>query len=328
MKNVANHTARALCFVVLLGIGAALFWGTIVSLLTASSNRELYSHIPLIPFVSLYFFVVGRGRIFSEVRWDYVKGLPVIAVALAVYGLGRHLQGQVGEHNYLSLMMSGFFVWILGAFLLHYGASAFRKGAFPLLFLVFIIPIPTPVLDPFVRFLVAGSAEFSHALFKLTGVPFHRDGVFFSLPGLTIEVAEQCSGIRSSTALVITGILAGKLFLERGWARLLLVLSVFPVTMFKNAVRIAVLSLLGAYVDPAFITGSWLHSSGGIVFFGLALLLLLPVLWGMRRLERREDGSRQIPPGGCKVGNLFGSGSLIAKGGQAAEPGRQGDRYV
>ena len=277
---------RGLAFAVLLGIGVGLFSGAIVSLLTASSNRELYSHVPLIPLVSLYFFVVGRGRIFSEVKWDPVKGLPVLAVALGVYGLGRHLGGYVNEHDGLSLMMAGLFVWVLGAFLLSHGGAAFRQAVFPLLFLVFIIPIPTPVLDPFVRVLVLGSAEFSHLLFKLTGVPFHRDGVLFFLPGLTIEVAEQCSGIRSSTALVITAILAGKLFLERGWSKVVLVLSVFPVTMFKNAVRIVILTLLGAYVDPAFITGSWLHSSGGILFFGMALLLMLPVLWGLRKVEK------------------------------------------
>jgi exosortase len=276
--------------------------------------------------VSLYFFFVGRKRLFSQVKWDYVNGLPVMAGSLAIYWLGRHLEGHINEHNYLSLMMSGFFVWILGTFLLNYGKSASRKGAFPLLFLVFIIPIPTPILDAFVRFLQLGSAEFSNAIFQVIGVPFHRDGLFFFLPSLTIEVAEQCSGIRSSIALVITGMVAGELFLEKGWARLVLVLSVLPISMFKNAIRIVVLSLLGAYVDPRFITGSWLHHSGGVVFFGLALLLLLPVLWGIRRLERRDHSSKHIPEG-CKVKNSFGSESLIVKGG-TPEPGSQGDRHA
>jgi exosortase len=288
LRNTKNQKARGLVFLVLLGIGAALFSRTILSLLTVSSNRELYSHIPLIPFVTLYFFFVGWKTIFSEVKWDYARGLLLMAGALAVCWLGRHLEGRISEHNDLSLMMSGFFVWILGTFLFSYGDSAARKGAFPLLFLVFMIPIPTPILDPLVRFLQHGSAEFSQAILKVTGVPFHRDGLVFFLPGLTIEVAEQCSGIRSSIALFITGILAGKLFLSKGWARLVLLLSVFPVSMFKNAVRIVTLALLGAYVDPRFITGSWLHKSGGILFFVLGLLLLLPVLLGIRKWEERR----------------------------------------
>lgn len=292
MKITTNQLAHGVVFVVLLGIGAAFFLDTIVKLLTVSSNKELYSHIPLIPLVSLYFFFMGREVIFSDVTWDYAKGLPVVIGALLVFWMGGRVAGQLNEHNYLSFMMSGLFSWIVGSFLLVFGPSALRRALFPLLFLLFLIPIPTPVLDPFVRFLQLGSAEFSHAIFRLTGVPLHRDGLLFFLPGLTIEVAEQCSGIRSSIALFITGILAGKLFLEKGWARLVLVLSVFPITMFKNALRIVMLSLLAAYVDPRFITGSWLHSSGGIPFFVVALLFLLPVIWGLRKWEKSERGKQ------------------------------------
>jgi len=280
--------ARGVVFVVLMGIGGALFSGPIVSLLTVSSNRELYSHIPLIPFVSLYFAFVGRKTIFADLRWDYVRGLPILAAALVLYGLGGSVEGHLKEHNYLSFMMCGLFLWILGSFLFSYGTSAFRRAVFPLLFLVFIIPIPTPILDPFVRFLQLGSAEFTHAIFKVTGVTLHRDGLLFFLPGLTVEVAPQCSGIRSSTALFITGIVAGKLFLEKGWARLSLVLCIFPITMFKNSLRIVMLSLLAVYVDPRFITGSWLHSSGGIPFFAVGLALMAPVLWGIRKWETKK----------------------------------------
>jgi exosortase len=286
LKKITNQLAHGMVFVALMGIGAVFFWNTIMALLTVSRDKELYSHIPLIPLVSLYFFLTGRKSIFAEVKWECYKGFAIMVAAFLVFWLGRPLETQLHERDYLSLMMAGFFLWILGTFLFSYGPSTLRSAVFPLLFLLFIIPIPTPVLDPFVRFLQIGSAEFAHAIFKVTGVPLHRDGMLFFLPGLTIEVAEQCSGIRSSIALFITAVLAGKLFLDKGWAKLVLVLSVFPITMFKNALRIVMLALLGAYVDPRFITGSWLHSSGGIPFFAVALLCFLPVLWGVRKWEK------------------------------------------
>jgi exosortase len=124
--------------------------------------------------------------------------------------------------------------WSGGSFLSSFGSVGVRKATFPLLFLAFIVPLPTFLLDPFVRLLQVGSAELAHGIFNLTGVSFHRDGMFFSLPGLTVEVAEQCSGIRSSLALFITSVVAGKIFLQRGWIRLALTLSVFPVTMLKT----------------------------------------------------------------------------------------------
>jgi exosortase len=283
--------ARILAFVVLLGIGTAFFSGSILSLLTVSSNKELYSHLPLIPFVSLYFFLIGSKSIFSEVGWDYAKSIPFMAAAFLVSWLGRSLQGQLDQQDHLSLMMAGLFAWALGSFVLSYGASAARKAAFPLLFLVFIIPMPTLLLNPFVRVLQAASAETAHYIFKLCGVPVFREGFFLSLPGLTIEVAEQCSGIRSSISLFITSVVAGKLFLAKGWSRLALVLAVLPVTIFKNALRIVTLSLLGAYVDPRFITENWLHDCAGITFFVVALLFLLPVVWALRRAETRKSGN-------------------------------------
>jgi exosortase len=278
-----------LVFVALLVVGAALYSSTILSLLTVSSEKELYSHIPLIPFVSLYFFLTGKKSIFSEVGWDYAKGILFMAAAFLVSWLGRSLQGQLDQQDHLSLMMAGLFVWTLGSFVFSYGASAARKATFPLLFLVFIIAIPTPLLDPFVRFLQQGSTEAAYGVFKIIGLPIYREGFVFSLPGLSVEVAEQCSGIRSSISLFITGVVAGKLFLEKGWSRIALVLAVFPVTIFKNALRIVTLSLLGAYVDRRFITESWLHECGGITFFVVALFFLVPVVWGFRSAEKGKS---------------------------------------
>ena len=70
---------------------------------------------------------------------------------------------------------------------------------------------------------------------------------------------------------------------------MILVLSFFPVTVFKNAMRITTLSLLASYVDTRFITGSWLHKSGGIPFFAVGLLLMAPVLWAFMKAEKRKS---------------------------------------
>jgi len=194
------------------------------------------------------------------------------------------------ETDYLATAMSGAVIWFIGSFVLAYGGGTFEKALFPLLFLAFVIPIPTPILDSFVKILQIGSAHATYVLFKLMGVPFYREGFSFSIPGISVEVGEECSGIRSSIALVVTSVFAGILFLGKIWSRVVLVISVFPITMFKNALRIVTLSLLAAHVDPRFITGSWLHRSGGILFFAVGLALMAPVLWGLRRVE----GGRKV----------------------------------
>ena len=119
----------------------------------------------------------------------------------------------------------------------------------------------------------------------MIGVPLLRDGFVFQLPGINIEVAEQCSGIRSTLALFITSIIAGHLLLKTSWKKVILSLAVFPIAVVKNGARIVTLSMLGSYVDERFITQSLLHSRGGIPFFILALALFVPILWVLRRSE-------------------------------------------
>jgi exosortase len=114
-----------------------------------------------------------------------------------------------------------------------------------------------------------------------------REGLVFSLPELTIEVARECSGIRSSIALLVTALVLGYLYLRSNWRRACLIILVIPIAILKNAVRIATLSSLGSYVSIDYINGT-LHHGGGPVFSLLSLSLLLGVLWSLRRRERRS----------------------------------------
>jgi len=147
-----------------------------------------------------------------------------------------------------------------------------------------MIPIPTVVMDGATQFLKNGSSEAVAGLFTLTGTPFHREGFVFSLPSFVIEIADECSGIRSSIALLLTGLLAGHQFLRKPWTKIVLVLMILPIAVIKNAIRIVALSLLAMHVDPSFLTGQ-LHHEGGFVFFLLALGLLAPLFVLLKRSE-------------------------------------------
>jgi exosortase len=292
MNQSSSIITRHAVFLVLCGVGVVFFFIPAAQLLRMSFRSELYSHIPLIPLLSLCILVFRRKRILSETRWGWA-GLVLLALGSAALIIANRIEG-LDKNDYLSIIISGAVLWFIGGFVLAYGGRAFREAMFPLLFLIFVIPIPNFILDLFVELLQVCSAHAAYFLLSLSGVPLHREGFIFSLPGITIEVAPQCSGIRSSLALIITSVFAGYLFLNRGWSRLILVLSFFPITVFKNALRITTLSLLASYVDTRFITGSWLHKSGGIPFFAVGLLLMAPVLWALMKAEKkRQRTSRQ-----------------------------------
>jgi exosortase len=257
-----------------------------VKALYSSDKSEYYSHIALIPLVSIYLIYIKQKEIFAKVNYLFVVGLPVLFLGIALF-LGGFLWGApLDKNNYASLIAFSIFIFINGAFILLYGMQAYRSALFPLLFLIFTVPIPTAIMDNIIHFLQAGSTEFTNLLFLASGVPFVRDGFTFHLPNISVEVAKQCSGIRSGMAIFIVAVLAGYMFLKSFWKRIFLVICAVLIAMFKNGIRILTLSLLANYVDPRILESS-LHREGGIPFFIVALLLLAPILFFLRRSEKK-----------------------------------------
>ncbi len=207
-------------------------------------------------------------------------------------------QLEVEQNDYLTLCIIGFVLWIIGGFVGLYGKRAFRRAMFPLLFLFFAIPVPTVVLDRTIRFLQQMTAHTVDGVFGLIGLTYLRTDTVFELPEVSIQVAEQCSGIRSSLSLIVATTAAGYVFLETGWRRLMAVLAIIPITIFKNALRITALTLMASYVDPSWLTDSWLHRAGGKPFFFIALLLWAPILWLLWRSEKKKaitnDESKKV----------------------------------
>jgi exosortase len=187
-------------------------------------------------------------------------------------------------------------VWI-ALFVLCYGRQAFRTSIFPLSFLVLMIPVPPLIVGKLVSVLQAGSAEVTALLFKCLHVPAFREDYRFTVPHITIELAQQCSSIRSSTALFIIGLLAGHLFLRSNLQRTCLASATFLIAMFTNAVRIVTLTCLAVYFHPGFLFGG-LHRSGGAAFSLLSVAIVLSLLFLLRKSEarrRRASGADGVP---------------------------------
>lgn len=279
---------RNILFLILSAGAVWMVYVPLRDLLTSTDNKEYYSHILLIPLVSGFFFYTGRKEIFSNLKYSYTIGIPLLIIGVLLFTLGWHQGHQLNQNDYSSLMIFSVIIFWIGAFILFYGTQAFRMAIFPLLFFAFMIPIPSIMMGKIISVLLAGSTEATYMLFNFTGIPFLQEGSVFHLPGMSVEVAKQCSGIRSSLGLFITGILAGHLFLRTGWKKFILVLFVYPITVLKNGIRIVTLSSLAIYVDERFITQGFLHKSGGFVFYIPGLLLLVLGLWWLRKSEKHS----------------------------------------
>jgi len=277
---------RHLSFPLVLLLSLVPFWQPLSTLIKLAVESDRYTYIVFVPLISLCVFYLERKTIFSSSHYAWRSGVPFLALGLILFWLLRQHTSSTDAGSLFRVMPSIILVWA-AAFLLCYGPASLRAAAFPVCFLLLMVPVPVYVLNQITFGLQRGSADVSYLLFKLSGMPVFRQGFRFSLPSVEIEIAEQCSGIRSSLAMVITSILAGHLFLRAWWSKGLLVLFTFPVVVFKNSVRIVTISTLGVYVNRAFLYGN-LHRRGGLLFALLGLLMLVPALTVLQRAERRS----------------------------------------
>jgi exosortase len=280
-RVVVFHT---LGFLFLCALPLALSWNLTAALCGLILRDDSFSQILLVPAVSCLIVFENRKAIFSEVTPGWIVGGAMVTPGLIVLAAARLNVWHLGLANQSVLFVVSIVLIWLGAFALCFGSRAFRRACFPLLFLLFCIPIPEPLLTRVISILQEGSADAAEIFFRLGGVPYFRHDAIFELPGISIWVAAECSGIRSSLALLITTVLASYLFLKKTGKRLLLCVFAIPLAILKNGLRIAALSWLAIYVDPGFLRGR-LHHQGGIVFFAIALIPMAVLLVLLQKSE-------------------------------------------
>lgn len=252
-----------------------------------ASKNDNASHILLIPFIVSWLIYLDRQKIVPrslDLAVAFWFALPATILSTIV------IRGSFADVS-VSLAMSilALILFLVTGFVALFGRGSARSAWFPLAFLLFMVPFPEPLLNRVIYLLQAGSAAVAEGLFDCTGVPFLREGFIFHLPKLSIEVAHECSGIRSSMALLVLALLVAHFSFSKFWKKALFVFVGLLMMVVKNGVRIATLTLLATYVDPRFLYGR-LHRDGGVVFFLIGLALLWPVYWWLRR------GEHPLPP--------------------------------
>jgi exosortase C (VPDSG-CTERM-specific) len=277
---------RGVCFVILL---LAAFGQPLLALANYAAHSALHSHILLVPFVSAYLLYIRRDRLPRRYVADLPLGMLFLAGGLGVllftYWL-NFAERALTDNYYLVLLTLSFLCCLAAGGFFFWGRDWMRAVAFPAAYLIFMVPMPDAMADALETASKYASAEAANLFFHLSGTPFLRAGLVFQLPNITIEVAQECSGIRSSWVLFITSVLAANVFLKSSWRRLVLVAFVIPLAILRNGFRIVVIGLLCVNLGPQMIH-SVIHRRGGPVFFVLSLIPFLLLLWWLRKGEIR-----------------------------------------
>jgi exosortase C (VPDSG-CTERM-specific) len=266
---------------------ALAFGVPLLHLLRFAVGDDLHSHILLMPFVCVYFARLKKNELPGDsapakktAGFFFIAGGAVLAWH---WWSGRAGTPLVAEDD-LVLTTLAFVLFLTGLGGIFLGGAKLRALAFPFALLVFLVPLPVFLREGIETFLQHGSALVADAMFRATGMTVFRDGMIFRLPGMTLEVAPECSGIHSTLVLFITSLLAGQMFLRRAWGRVALCAVVLPLALARNGLRIFVIGELCVHVGPQMID-SPIHHHGGPLFFVVSLVPFFLLLYFLKRTE-------------------------------------------
>jgi exosortase len=277
-------------FLFLCAISLLAAWRPLRDAFWLATNDDGYTHILLI-------LPMAAGLIWLE--WRSLKpllapgpraGLVLLGMSLLFAGFTRWNLHLLPDERLTGNMLA-LVTWWVGSFVLCFGTRVSRSLLFPLGFSYLAVPMPRFLLNELVSWLQLGSAYVAHGMFSVAGVPVSQDGVLLSIPDLTVEVAKECSSIRSSSMLLVTTIVLAQIFLRAAWRKWLAILLAIPFSVAKNGLRIFTIAMLGTKVDPLYLTGR-LHHQGGVIFFTIGLGGIFFVLW----ILHRNEGSSLLKP--------------------------------
>ncbi|HUL72423.1 MAG TPA: exosortase A [Vicinamibacterales bacterium] len=262
-----------------------VYWQVFARLIDAWIVDGNYSHGWLIIPIAAYFVWERRAKLAATPLAPTWFGLVVFAGGILVL-----LAGLLGSELFLSRV--SLILTLAGIVLFLFGWAHLRIVAFPLAFLLLMIPLPAIVFNRIAFPLQLVASRFGESIISAASIPVLREGNVLVLANTTLEVAEACSGIRSLVSLITLGLVFGYFADPRGWVRALIVASTIPVAIISNGARVAGTGILAHFYGSAAAEGFFHEFSGWAVFI-VAFLLILAIQRVILRLAPKAPATSQ-----------------------------------
>lgn len=260
--------AQALTWLPIAAVLLLMFVPMYVEFANTLWNTEEQGHGPLILAVSAYYAWVQRHAFLaSEVRPRRLLGSVVLAFGCLLFIIGR-------SQGLAYFEASSVIFLLLGALLVVRGVAAVKAMWFPLLFLVFSVPLPGMIVDLVTQSLKNWVSVIAESLLYDAGYPIARVGVTLVVGQYQLLVADACSGLNSMFSLSAMGILYLYMMKHKSWLRNAIILAaILPIAFAANIVRVMVLVLITFHLGDEAGQG-FMHGFAGMVLFVVALVLL------------------------------------------------------
>ncbi len=266
-----------------LGLLGIIFYEGLSATVRAWGQEE-YSHGYMIPLVVAFLIWQKKDQL-EKVRFSD----SWIGAVIVLLGVGLYF---VGELSTLYIIIQyAFLVTLFGVAFCMVGWEGMRKIWIPLLFLIFMIPLPSFLFNNLSSLLQLISSELGVAVIRFFGVSVYLEGNVIDLGNYQLQVVEACNGLRYLFPLMSLAFLCAYFFKGAFWKRAIIFLSSIPITVLMNSFRIGVTGVLVDYKGIAMAEG-FLHDFEGWFIFMSCLGILLLEMWILSKVGR--DGNRPL----------------------------------
>ena len=251
-------------------LAAIAFRGALFELVRRWTTQEEYSHGFLMPLVAAWLIWTRRDVLLASFGRPAWTGVLLILLAMLM-----HVVGALSAIFILSQL--AFIVALLGITLAVGGFSLLRVAFFPIIFLIFAIPLPYFIDASLSLKLQLISSQLGVFFIRLFGIPVYLDGNLIDLGNYKLQVVDACSGLRYLFPLLSLSFLAAYLFNAPIWQRILVLLSSIPITIAMNGFRIGMVGVTMDRWGPGMADGALHFFEGWIIFVASAFLLTLEI---------------------------------------------------
>ncbi len=266
---------------ILLILWAAVFTPVYPELWHTWMNNSNNSHGVLVPLISGFLIWTKRGELAEAPLSRSGWGCALLAISLILY-----LAAFAGHAAVVQRAMIVFS--LAGLVLFNFGKHVFKILAFPLLYLIFMVPVPVSIYSLAAFPLQLFATDVSHAIIQFFNIPVLQEGNMLYFAETQLEVAEACSGLRSMTAFIMLGILFAYL-MDKGWMqRIILVLSAVPLALAANIIRVTGTGIL-AHFHGGQVARGFMHEFSGLAVFAFGFILMLFEYTLLSKLHQKKD---------------------------------------
>jgi len=261
-------------------LAAALFWRVLLDMAHDWWFEPSLSQGLLLPPLALYIAWIQREKTYAIPAEPDRRGLWLTAFACLLF-----LAGRLASEFFL--MRFSFVVLLAALIWTFWGRPRLYSLTFPMLLLATMVPLPGLVYNSLAAPLQLFASNIATQIAQIARTSVYRDGNIMHLAGMSLGVAEACSGLNSLSALIVGSILLGYLYCSRPATRVSLFLSAIPLAIFVNVLRVSGTAILADY-NQEFAMGFY-HSFAGWLIFVAGFGLLYVTAWILRAfLEPKE----------------------------------------